>query len=250
MNGQAGPRFYVAASRRGPRESGGLHALALWTQAEVWLRRPLPADRPGLVLTATGPRLHVPGEAPRWWHPNFTTQRLQAPHADLLVRALDLRPGESVIDGTLGFGYDAMVLAAAGARVLGLEALGIVAWFTLDGLWRHARPLARHITARRADHATWLASASPASVDHVYLDPPFPDEDAGSTPTFTLLRSVAPCRRPDAALVADALRVARRRVIVKLAPTETPPAGAGLPPPEVVWTRRLRYAVWRHHAAA
>jgi hypothetical protein len=234
--------FYVAESlkRRGPAES--LEVFAAWCGAETRTSRPLPRERPGLVRTAQGLVLRLPGGEPQRWHPNLTRRRLRDPAADPLVRVLDLRPDEVVLDGTLGFGYDALVMAAAGARVVALEVLGTLAVFTLDGLGRYAPDLARRIAVRRAEHAAWLAAAPDGTVDHVYLDPPFPADRPGTTPTFAPLSAVAPCQRPDAGLIAEARRVARRRVAVKLAPGEAPPETT--PPARLLYSRRLRYAVW------
>jgi predicted methyltransferase len=130
----------------------------------------------------------------------------------------ELRPGDRVLDATLGLGGDALLAAhATGTRVLGLEAEGILGAFTAAGLRRvpgPAREAARHIEVQRADHREYLRSQPDGSFDVVLLDPMF--RRAGEAgPLFELLRAHAQHAPLDAATLREARRVARRGVLVK-----------------------------------
>lgn len=232
-------RPFVAASRKRRLTPTRLLQTAAWLDAEPWASRPLPEGRHGLVVGVQGLRLHLGGARPVLWHPGFTVRRLALGAHDALRRALDLQPGDRVLDGTLGMGHDALVLAAGGAWVEALEVEAIVAAYTLDGVSRFAPSLARRIGVRRADHRRWLPAQPADSADHVYLDPMFP---ARSTQPSTLgaFRALPKQgHRPDGALIDAARRIARRRVVLKLAPDETLPVGA-----RSIGSRRVRFAVW------
>lgn len=237
------PRFFFATSRRARVRDAHLGPMAAWLDADPHRGRPLPPDRPGLVLDGRGLCLHAPGRKAQLWHPGLAHRRLQLA-VDPLVRVLDLRPGERVLDGTLGFGHDALVLAAAGADVLALEIFAPLLAFTLAGLSTY-HPAGRRVHARRADHAAYLAAAPDDAFDHVYLDPMFPPAEAGVSNTWSALRTFALGPRLPAPVLRDALRVARRTVVVKLAPSEPPPALPGAPGATVEGSKRVHYGVWR-----
>jgi 16S rRNA (guanine1516-N2)-methyltransferase len=230
----------VAGNARGTVPRAAVHALARWCDAEPWLRRPLPRDRPGIQLTGEGLRLLAPGLPPVAWHPGFTARRIDRGEEETLVRVLRLRPGESVLDATLGLGHDAVVLAAAGARVLAIERVAPILVYTAFGL-RDAWPApAAAITYRRADHQTLLPALAVGAVDHVFLDPMFPSKLVGASTILAPLRAIADGGRPSSALLAAARRVARRSVVLRLAAGEASPEGA-----RVEGSKRVRYAVWR-----
>ncbi len=237
------PRFFFATSRRARVPEARVPALAAWLDADPILDRPLPRDRPGLVLDGRGLCLYTPGQKPHLWHPGMAHRRLRLA-VDPLVRLLDLRRGESALDCTLGLGHDALVLATAGARVLALETFAPMLAFTLTGLAAHSLA-GRRVHARRVDHAAWLAAAPDRSFDHVYLDPMFPPDQGGPSTTWSMLRTFAVGPRLTDAVLRDALRVARRTVVLKLAPDEPAPDLPGAPPLTVEGSNRVHYGVWR-----
>lgn len=217
---------------------------ALWVGADLVPHRRMPKDRPGLVLNGGGLCLKTPGERPAPWHPGLAHLRLK--HArDTVAHLMDLQPGEEVLDATLGMGHDALVLSHSGARVLALEICAPLAWYALEGLAQHSHA-GRRVAVRRADHHFWLADAAPRSVDHVYLDPMFPPAVAGTNTNLAPHRAAAPrgSRVPRATL-AHALRVARRTVVMKLAPDEPPPTASHGPGATVEGSKRQQYGVWR-----
>jgi SAM-dependent methyltransferase len=137
---------------------------------------------------------------------------------DPLVELARLRPGEAVLDATLGLGGDALVAAqATGARVIGVEKSALLAAFTVSALRRlprHGAAPGRLVEVVHADHRALLASLPARSYDVVLLDPMF--EKAGeAVPLFDLVRQNADHAPLDEETLAHARRVARRGVLIK-----------------------------------
>jgi 16S rRNA (guanine1516-N2)-methyltransferase len=144
--------------------------------------------------------------------------RVEKDETDPLIEHAALKPGDSVLDATLGLGGDALVCAqVTGAPVTGLELDATVAAFTqasLRRLPRQAGEAARLIHITRADHREWLRRQPAGSFDVVLLDPMF--RRAGdAAPLFELLRAHAEHSPLDAHTLREAQRVARRGVLVK-----------------------------------
>ena len=137
---------------------------------------------------------------------------------DPLVAHAALRPGDSVLDATLGLGGDALVAAhATGAPVVGLEKDPVIAAFTQAALRRlpkHGRDPGRLVHVVRADHRAWLEDQAARSFDVVLLDPMF-RRAADSGPLFELLRAHAEHAPLEIETLHHAQRVARRGVLVK-----------------------------------
>jgi hypothetical protein len=158
---------------------------------------------------------------------------------DPLVAAAGLRPGEAVLDATLGLGGDALLAAhVTGSPVVGLEASPVLAAFTALALGRPGgRGAPREAVARagarvevwRADHRTALAELPDGSFDVVLLDPMFRHPGASSA-LFALVRSQAEHAPLSAGTLRGARRVARRGVLVKDAAPGGELARLGLSP--------------------
>jgi hypothetical protein len=235
--------FFAAQSQRW-RGRTTPEILAAWIGGEAHEGQPHPKDRPGLVLTPLGLRLQVPGGQAVYWHPGLSQKRIKEKRPDPLVIALGLAPGQTVVDGTLGLGYDARILARAGARVLALEARAPIAVFTLWGLHGLDPAAARRIAVRCVDHRDWLAAAPTASVDFVYLDPMFPPGHEGTGPDLAPLRRLDRAPRVDANTLHQARRVARVRVVLKLAFGESPLTAPNLPEARTYASHSMRFAIW------
>ena len=134
--------------------------------------------------------------------------------ADLVA---EIRPGDLVVDATLGLGADALAVAAAAGptgRVIGLEASPALAALVDEGLRRLDAEPARRIEVRVGDHLALLEGLPPRSHDVVLFDPMF--RHARLAPDgFDLLRALADPRPLTLAALAAARRVARRWVVVK-----------------------------------
>ena len=168
----------------------------------------------------------VTAEGELFFHPGMSHLRIKnllLGHGDHLVTALGLVEGMHVLDCTLGTGADAIVESfAVGAQgtVTALESNPLIAAVIADGL-AHAtgdnyemHAAMRRISVHHADALSFLRGAKAHSVDVVYFDPMFRrplHESAG----MNALRTLADMRALTEETVAEACRVARRRVVMK-----------------------------------
>lgn len=208
-------------------------------------------ENPVLVLARDRALLHVPGvedrggrrgrdEAPGFrLTPGMSVLRLlraaRGEH-DPLVRAAGLRPGDRVLDATLGLGGDALLAAqATGAPVVGLEASALLAACARASLARLRGPgpapaeAAARIEVRWQDHRAALAALPDHAFDVVLLDPMFRAPGA-SAPAFDLVRAFADGAPLSPETLRQARRVARRGVLVKDSPPGVELARLGLSP--------------------
>jgi SAM-dependent methyltransferase len=136
---------------------------------------------------------------------------------DPFFEAADLRPGDAVLDCTLGLGADALVAAVAvgpSGRVVGIEGSGALAAWVGEGLARYGDPAAARIEVRAGDHGALLASLPDRSFDVVCFDPMF--RHARAEPGgFDVVRALADATPLSPAALERARRVARRWVLVK-----------------------------------
>jgi hypothetical protein len=157
-------------------------------------------------------------------HPGLGLVRLRrlrrGEEDDPLPKACDLRPGDTVLDATFGYGTDSLVLAwgvGAAGKVLALEASPVLAALAMAGMawWPHpAEEVSGRIELRHADYEQVLSQMAPGSVDVVYFDPMFSDP-RDAAPDFDVLRTLADARPLTPEALALARRAARRRVVVK-----------------------------------
>lgn len=162
-----------------------------------------------------------------FFHPNLFQVRAAnvlrgAP--DHFLEATQLAPGGSLLDCTLGFASEAslaaLVVGETGS-VTGLESVPELALVTRVGVQSfvlHSQVLTqalRRVQVVTADSADYLPLCADASVDVVYFDPFFEHRLSGSefsvSPLF-VFGNPAPLK---AEAVAEARRVARRRVVIK-----------------------------------
>jgi 16S rRNA (guanine1516-N2)-methyltransferase len=170
-----------------------------------------------------------------WTTPEMR-RRIAGGRRQLLGRAAGLAkaPAPEVLDGTAGLGRDAFVLASLGARITLAERNPTVAALLEDARRRAAADPATAAAAARtqvvhADARRVLETAA-TGFDVVYLDPMYPHQGrtALAAKELQLLRELCGAD-PDAdALLAPALAVARRRVVVKR-PLKAPPLAGRAP---------------------
>lgn len=145
------------------------------------------------------------------------------------IAPLEGAPVPLVLDATLGMAQDALHIAAMlPTEVLGFEASRILATLTQAGLrkviaqrprWSDA---AKKVQVEVRSSRAALAEMAPDSVPVVFLDPMF-DSPLRAPPGYALLRRCAEPDPLDSAWLKDAVRVAQRRVVLKL------PWGSKLP---------------------
>lgn len=181
-----------------------------------------------LVLSASRLSLSFFREGKReefFFHPGTAILRIKnilAGKPDQMVEAMALRPGNTVLDCTLGLGADAIVasfVVGPEGRVVGVEKVKALAAVVAHGLRHYAEePLLtaamRRVEVVVADHYDFLRRTPAESFDVVYFDPFFRVPVAGAAQVAPLraLGEKAPLREE---AVREALRVARRRVVMK-----------------------------------
>ncbi len=154
-------------------------------------------------------------------------------------------PLETVLDATFGMGGDAFHIAGLlkPEKLIGVERSPILHALLEEGIPRLAQQGRRWSRGASSielhcEHAlTFLSRLEASSVDVVYLDPMFEVPSAGNG-TFYMLRKLAIHEVPSQALLDQAFRVARRRVVWKLPAAVQPPAQLQAPGPG--WNKRVR----------
>ncbi len=192
-----------------------------------------------------------------FFHPNLFQVRAAnvlrgAP--DHFLEATQLQPGDSILDCTLGFASEASLASLAvgdTGQVTGLESVPELALVTRLGVQRfelHSQALTqalRRVQVETANSADYLPQCPDDSVDVVYFDPFFEHRLSGSEVSVSPLFVFGNPAPLQAGTVADARRVARRRVVIKH-PRDEP-----LPEPVQGWVtetlssrrRRVVYSV-------
>ncbi|MCW1929142.1 class I SAM-dependent methyltransferase [Bhargavaea beijingensis] len=167
-----------------------------------------------------------PDVKPLFFHPGLAAiriKRLQCGGRDAMVDACNLRVGDSFLDCTMGLASDSTVASFVTGRsglVTACEADPIVAYLVGHGLAtytdspKEVLDAMRRIGVRNAQAADFLESCGADSYDIVYLDPMF-EEAIEEAAAFAPLRSAGIHDRPDDRLFSEAVRVARRRIVLK-----------------------------------
>lgn len=126
----------------------------------------------------------------------------------------------SILDATAGLGRDAFVLASLGASVTLVERNPVIAALLYDGL-RRGRAIAElswlHERMTLVHSSAWDALSGHSAVDVVYLDPMFParDKSALVKKEMRAFHDVVGSDTDADALLAPALKLAQKRVVVK-----------------------------------
>jgi len=180
----------------------------------------------GVIVVESGRVFFTDGRMKFFFHPGLAVLRIaeiQKGKNDQMIVAMDLKPGHSVLDCTLGLGNDALVagyVAGENGRVLGLESSPVIAALvrhgmrTYSGGSRAVRKSMRRIEIKCADHRVFLADLPPDSYDVVYLDPMF-NSPLTKSSGINSLRPLADHRPVTPEVIALALKVAGKRVVVK-----------------------------------
>jgi 16S rRNA (guanine1516-N2)-methyltransferase len=142
-----------------------------------------------------------------------------------LARAVGVKGSifPTILDATAGLGRDAFVLATLGCRVSLVERSPIIAALLRDGLARAladdtARSVAERMQLRVGDAVTIMdRTAEHERPDVIYLDPMYPHRSKSALvkKEMRLLRALVGEDLDAPQLLTAALRVARKRVVVK-----------------------------------
>lgn len=170
---------------------------------------------------------HEPARSLRYfYHPGMAKVRLHSHRRgdpDPMIQAMDARRGDEVLDCTLGRASDAILVSwvvGEAGRVVGLEASGVLAALVREGVNHYADPnraltaALRRIECEWADHREYLPQCRDDAFDIVYFDPLF-DAPLEASQAMAPLRALGEPSPLTAETVAEACRVARRRVVIK-----------------------------------
>ncbi|SDC13970.1 Putative SAM-dependent methyltransferase [Melghirimyces thermohalophilus] len=178
----------------------------------------------------------VVGNGEVWWedrfghrfqfHPNLAALRVKSLAAggeDAMVSAAKMMPGDQVLDCTMGLGSDAIVAAhvtGAEGGVLGLESQPVIAALVAYGL-QHYQPSShrlkeamRSVQVVNVDYREYLYQQHSRSVDVILFDPMF-RQTVNRSSGIQPLKKLANPRPLDRESVRQAVRVARKRVVLK-----------------------------------
>lgn len=140
---------------------------------------------------------------------------------DHMAAAMQLERGMKVLDCTLGLGTDSVMISyISGAAVTALESSPVVSLVIREGMkfFAAAEPEIRaaldRITICNADYNEYLKKLPDNSFDIVYIDPMF-RRPVNESCHLVPLRSVADGRAVDRAVLDEAKRVAKCRVVIK-----------------------------------
>jgi 16S rRNA (guanine1516-N2)-methyltransferase len=217
----------TALERAAALEAAARHALPFAPREEASLAAVARAARADalLVLSERRAAIWLEGELTPW-QPGMGELRLRRllageaggrPTRDGFLEAAELRPGDALLDATLGLGADAVVAAGAvgpTGRVLGIEISPALAALAAEGLRRHGDAAVARIEVVAGDALEVLRKLPDRSFDVVAFDPMFRHGRDG-TPSFDLVRRLADPRSLSPGALAQARRVARRAVVVK-----------------------------------
>ncbi len=166
------------------------------------------------------------GQGEFFWHPGTSVIKIwdiSQGKGNQLVDACGIEPGDKVLDCTLGYGSDAIVMASQVGEngvVIGLESSALMAFMTRDGLDHYEDGSDLLISAMRkieiscVDHLDYLKQQPDSSYDIIYFDPMFQSSTEASH-AMQSLKMVADHSPLSNASVREALRVCRKRVVVK-----------------------------------
>jgi 16S rRNA (guanine1516-N2)-methyltransferase len=141
---------------------------------------------------------------------------------DALLRALETRPGDHILDATLGLACDALVVATSlgDGKLTGIESNPLLADLVRRGFKnytfkkKHLKGAADKIEVVCSDHTEFMRSRGDGEFDLVYFDPMFP-LTVKASPMMQRVRALADKTPLSREALDEAVRVARRRVVVK-----------------------------------
>jgi hypothetical protein len=165
-----------------------------------------------------------------FWHPGMAVPRLRSlwdGAIDPFLQAADIQAGDRVLDCTLGLATDALIAAWAtgsSGQVLGLEASPLIALITQWGLQKQPHhyeskkvpitQLVSRIQIKNILALDFLRSQPDQSWDIIYFDPMF-RATINRSSGLNGIRPIACYADFDQESLQEALRVCRKRVILK-----------------------------------
>lgn len=210
-------------------------------------------DNRFLLVTERELHYYGGGDAPLFFHPSLSlvrVKRLMNGERDGLLDASGAAPGDIVLDCTAGLGADSIVFAYAvgeTGEVTAVESEAALYMIVREGLGRyetHLEPFnaaMRRVKLKLGPHLEELARRPDNSVDIVYFDPMFrePVEESSSIGPLRQVANHAPLSRE---AIREAVRIARKRVVLKEHRDSGEFERLGFPPPARTRTK-IAYGV-------
>lgn len=165
-------------------------------------------------------------ETPFFFHPSIAIlriNRLKQGDNDLMVNIAELKQGDTFLDCTLGLATDSIVasyIVGELGNVVGFESQSILSTLVSDGLqegWEKDKKIdeaMKRINVLNQNHLEGLKSLPDNSFDIVYFDPMF-RKGIHKSSSMNPLRSIANDEALSKEVIKEAVRVAKRRVILK-----------------------------------
>ncbi|SFG46525.1 Putative SAM-dependent methyltransferase [Desulfotomaculum arcticum] len=181
----------------------------------------------GIVVVEPLRIVCIIGESEFFFHPAMAVIRIKEIKSgknDQMIKAMDLCQGQCLLDCTLGLATDAIVasyIVGPEGFVLGIENSPLVASIVRVGLQKRYKKTGHavlramnRITVLRGDHRVILQDLPDNSFEVVYFDPMFRVPRSKSS-GINALRPLADHRPITQEVLAAALRIAKKRVVVK-----------------------------------
>jgi 16S rRNA (guanine1516-N2)-methyltransferase len=163
---------------------------------------------------------------PLFFHPSTAAiriKRMLKGEADSLISIAGLTEGDTVLDCTAGLASDSILFYYAvgvSGKVTALESTRTLVMLLQEGLTHYESDIAainsamRRITIIHAEYLAYLQGMPAGSVDVIYFDPMFRLPIVESS-AISPLRDIANAEALSVEAIAEAKRVARKKVIFK-----------------------------------
>lgn len=161
-----------------------------------------------------------------FFHPNLAmvrAKRIFNGEKEPLIETAQLREGMTFLDCTLGLASDSIIASisvGSAGSVIGIEYNDVLHLLAKQGLASHVSgnqlfdQAMRRIEVIRDDHYSFLKKAKTNSVDIVYFDPMF-SAPINTSSGMNSIRNQASSNDITIEIIAEAKRVARKRVVLK-----------------------------------
>jgi hypothetical protein len=179
-----------------------------------------------IVVYETTSRLVRPNQPDLFYHPSMghvRIKRMLNGEIERMIAICDVHQGDKVIDCTAGLCSDSLVFShAVGEQgvVIAIESNPILFAIMSDGLDNYEGEVAEVVEAGRrikllhANHFDYLSKCPDKSVEVVYFDPMF-DEPLHDSQSMQPLRGLANEHQLTSLTIEQAVRVAKKRVVMK-----------------------------------
>ncbi|MGL5616145.1 MAG: class I SAM-dependent methyltransferase [Sarcina sp.] len=176
------------------------------------------------LLVVEKDKLVIKGEdSALFWHPNMAELKIKSikeGNKETLIEATNLKEGDSILDCTLGLAGDSLVFSAvvgSSGLVVGTEINKYIAYLSKKGLENYSSEnykFLNNIEIRNESYKEYLSKQGDNSFDVVYFDPMFKKSNKKST-TINSFRDFAEHKGLDKEIIKEALRVCKKRVVIK-----------------------------------